>query len=65
MLADPTSTVVVVDLQERATRCGFRFLAARLEQQEQRIEVVTLAETECEDLVADLLAGVSSYYAWL
>jgi predicted site-specific integrase-resolvase len=57
--------MIVVEHQDRAMRCGFRFLATPLEQQEQRIEVVTLAETECEDLVADLLAGVSSYYAWL
>ena len=69
MLADPTSTVVVVERQERATRCGFRFLAARLEQQEQRIEVVRVADTGRENLVADLvadpLASVSSCCARL
>ena len=65
LLADPSIVGLVVEHQDRATRCRFRLLAPRLEQHEQRIAGVHLAETECEDLVADLLAGVSSYYAWL
>ena len=50
--------MIVVEHQDRAMRCGFRFLATPLEQQEQRIEVVHQAETGREDLVVDLVADL-------
>jgi predicted site-specific integrase-resolvase len=53
LLADPFIAVIVVEHQDRTMRWCFRFLAARLEQQEQRIEVPNLAESGRDDLVAD------------
>ena len=65
LLADPAIVVLVVEHQERATRLGFRLLAILLEQHERRIAVVHLAETERQDLVANLVAIVSSCCAAL
>jgi putative resolvase len=55
VLADPSIAVIVVEHQDRATRFGFRFLATLLEQQGWRIEVIGVAGTGREDLVADLV----------
>ncbi len=63
LLADPTVTRMVVEHQERATRFGFRYLETLLAQQGRRIEVVNLAEDGQEDLLADLVAIVSSLCA--
>jgi len=49
---------MVVDHKDHATRCGFRFLAILLEQQGRRSQVIHLAETGFEDLVADVVANV-------
>jgi predicted site-specific integrase-resolvase len=49
VLADPTIGRVVVEHNDRATRFGFRYLEALLEQQGRRIEVVTVAENVRED----------------
>ncbi len=65
LLADPSIAVMVVEHQDRATRLGFRFLATLLEQQGWRIEVIGVAGTGREDLVADLVAIVSSFCARL
>ena len=65
LLADPSIAVIVVEHQDRATRLGFRFLATLLEQQGWRIEVISVAGTGREDLVADLVAIVSSFCAGL
>jgi len=65
LLADPSIAVIVVEHKDRATRCGFRYLETLLEQQGRRVEVVNLAENEREDLVADLVAIVSSFCARL
>jgi predicted site-specific integrase-resolvase len=52
---------MVVEHQDRTTRLGFRFLETLLEQQGRRVAVVNLADNEHEDVVADLVAIVSSY----
>lgn len=65
LLADPTVTVIVVEYQDRATRFGFRYLETLLEQRGRRIEVVNLADTGREDLVADLVAIIDSFCARL
>jgi predicted site-specific integrase-resolvase len=65
LLADPSIAVIVVEHNDRATRCGFRYLETLLEQQGRRVEVVNLAENGREDLVADLVAIVSSFCARL
>ena len=65
LLADPSIAVIVVEHQERATRFGYRFLETLLERQGRRIEVVSVADTGREDLVADLVAIVSSFSARL
>jgi hypothetical protein len=44
---------------------GVRYLETLLEQQGRRVEVVHLAETRREDLVADLVSIVSSFCARL
>src|SRR5262249_61586445 len=63
LLADPAITVIVVEHKDRATRFGFRYLDTLLQQQGRRIEVVNLADNGREDLVADLVAIVYSFYA--
>jgi predicted site-specific integrase-resolvase len=65
VLADPTIKVVVVEHQDRATRLGFRYMETLLEQQGRHIEVVTLAANGREDVLADLVAIVSSFCARL
>jgi len=65
LLVDPAITVIVVEHKDRATRFGFRYLDTLLELQGRRIEVVNLAENGREDLVADLVAIVSSFCARL
>ena len=68
VLADPTIKVVVVEHQDRATRLGFRYMETLLEQQGRHIEVVTLAALAAngrEDVLADLVAIVSSFGARL
>ncbi len=65
LLADPTVTRMVVEHQDRATRFGFRYLETLLAQQGRRIEVVNMAEDSQADLLADLVAIVSSLCARL
>lgn len=65
LLADATSTVIVVEHTDRATRFGFRYLETLLSQQGRRIEVVNLAENGKEDLIADLVSIVYSFAARL
>jgi predicted site-specific integrase-resolvase len=56
---------MVVEHKVRATRFGFRSIKTLLEWQGRHIEVVTLAENGHKDLVADLVAIVSSCCAAL
>ena len=65
LLADPTVSRIVVEHKDRATRFGFRYLETLLAQQDRSIEVVNLAEAGHEDLLADLVAIVSSFCARL
>jgi predicted site-specific integrase-resolvase len=65
MLKDRQATRIVVEHKDRLTRFGFRYLETLLELQGRTIEVVNLAENEKEDLIADLVAIVSSFTARL
>jgi predicted site-specific integrase-resolvase len=67
LLADPSITLIVVEHTDRATQFGFRSLATLLHHQGRRVEVVNLAENGQgrEELVADLVAIVSSFCARL
>jgi predicted site-specific integrase-resolvase len=48
LLAAPSSTVIVVEHKDRATRFGFRYLETLMHQQGRRVEVVNLAENRRE-----------------
>jgi putative resolvase len=56
---------MVVEHNDRAMRFGFRFLETQLEQQGRRIEVAYPADNGRENLLADLVAIVSSCCARL
>jgi putative resolvase len=62
---DTSVTRIVVEIRDRLTRFGFHYLEVLLQVQGRTIEVVNLAENDKEDLIADLVAIVSSLTAWL
>lgn len=61
LLTDKEITRIVVEHKDRATRFGFRYIEALLEQQGREIEVVNLAEDEREGLLDDLVAVIHSF----
>jgi predicted site-specific integrase-resolvase len=65
LLADTSVTIIVVEHKDRATRFGFRYLETLLAAQGRHMEVVNLAADGREDLLADLVAIVSSFCARL
>ena len=65
LLKDQQTTRIVVEHKDRLTRFGFRYLETLLELQGRTIEVVNVAENAKEDLMADLVAIVSSFTARL
>ena len=65
LLKDQQITRIVVEHTDRLTRLGFRYLETLLEIQGRTIEVVNVAENDREDLMADLIAIVSSFTARL
>lgn len=65
LLKDQQTTRIVVEHKDRLTRFGFRYLETLLELQGRTIEVVNVAENDTEDLMADLVAIVSSFTARL
>jgi predicted site-specific integrase-resolvase len=65
LLKDTSVTRIVVEHQGRLTRFGFHYLEALLQAQGRTIEMVDLAETDNEDLIADLVAIVYSCTAQL
>jgi predicted site-specific integrase-resolvase len=65
LLTDTHVTRIVVEYQDRLTRFGFPYLEALLQAQGRTIEVLNLAENDTEDLLADLVALVSSFTARL
>jgi putative resolvase len=65
LLKDTSITRIVVEHKDRLTRLGFHYLQTLLETTGRQIEVVNVAENEKEDLLADLVAIVSSFTARL
>jgi predicted site-specific integrase-resolvase len=65
LLKDTAVTRIVVEHRDRLTRFGFHYLQTLLEAQGRRVEAVNLAETDKEDLIADLVAIVYSFTARL
>jgi predicted site-specific integrase-resolvase len=65
LLADQSIGVMVVEHQDRLTRFGLRCLDTLLTTHGRAVEVVNQAENGTEDLLADLAAIVSSFYARL
>jgi putative resolvase len=65
LLTDPQSGKFVVERRDRLTRFGFHYLETLLETQGRKIEVVNVAENDKEDLMADLVAIISSFTARL
>lgn len=65
LLKDQQTTRIVVEHKDRLTRFGFRYLETLLALQGRTIEVVNVAENDKEDLMADLVAIVSSFTARL
>jgi putative resolvase len=65
LLKDEHVTRLVVEHKDRLTRFGFRSLETLMELQGRSIEVVNLADTDKEDLLADLVSLVYSFAARL
>ena len=65
LLKGTTATRIVVEHRDRLTRFGFHDLQPLLEAHGRQVEVVTLAENDKEELIADLVAIVYSFTARL
>ena len=65
LLEDQAITLIVVEHTDRLTRFGFRYLDTVLKSQGRAIEVVSQAENDQEDLMADLTAILYSFTARL
>jgi predicted site-specific integrase-resolvase len=65
LLKDSSITRIVVEHKDRLTRFGFRYLETLLEAQGRAIEVVNMAENDKEDVIADMVAIISSFTARL
>jgi putative resolvase len=65
LLRDRSITLLAVEHRDRLTRFGFHYIETLLEPQGRKIEVVNAAENNKEDLIADLVAIVSSFTARL
>src|SRR5713226_2824457 len=65
LLKDTSITRIVVEHKDRLTRFGFHYIESLLETQGRTLEVVNVAENDKEDLMADLVAIVSSFTARL
>ncbi len=65
LLADQSTTLIVVEHKDRGTRFGFRYIETLLKGQGREIEVVTTAENGTEDLLSDLISIIYSFCARL
>jgi putative resolvase len=65
LLEDQRISTIVVEHEDRATPFGFRYLQTLLKGQGRSLEVVNPAETNREDLLADLVSIVYSFAARL
>lgn len=62
LLEDQRITTIVVEHQAWATRFGFRYLDTLLRGQGRTLEVVSLAENNREELLADLVSFAARLY---
>lgn len=62
LLADPTTTIIVVEHKDRLTRFGFKYIETLLEQQGRRLEVVNMGK---EDLLDDFVPIIYRFCARL
>ncbi len=60
LLKDPSLIVILVEHKDRATRFGFGYLDLLLTMAGRRIRVVNRAESNRQDLLADLTSVISS-----
>lgn len=65
LLADQSIHLIVIEHKDRGTRFGFRYIETLLAGQGREIEVVNQAESGTEELLADLVALISSFCARL
>jgi putative resolvase len=63
LLTDDSIHIIVVEHKDRATRFGFNYLQEILATKNRRIEVINTAECDKEDLMADLIAIITSFVA--
>lgn len=65
LLADQSIGMIVIEHKDRGTRFGFRYIETLLQVQGRKIEVVSQAENNTEDLLADLTSIIYSFCARL
>ena len=65
LLKDASITRVVVEHRDRLTRFGFHYIEALFSAQGRVVEVVNPAETDKEELLADLTSSIYSFSARL
>lgn len=65
LLEDQRITRIVVEHTDRATRFGFRYVEVLLRGQGRTLEVITLADTDREDLLHDLVSVIYAFAARL
>ncbi len=61
LLRDRSVTIIVVEHEDRLTPFGFDYIETLLKGQGRRIEVVSLAENEAEDLLPDLVSIIDTF----
>lgn len=65
LLTDPKVSRIVAEHKDRLTRAGFNYIHQLLSMQGREVVVINLADTDDDDLLADLASIVNSYCARL
>jgi putative resolvase len=65
LLTDPKVTRIVAEHKDRLTRAGYKYIHQLLVMQGREVIVINLADTDNDDLLADLASIVYSYCARL
>lgn len=63
LLRDQSIDLIVVEHQDRATRFGFHYLQAMLQEQGRNIEVINQVHESKQELMQDLIAIITSFTA--